>query len=621
MSFSFRNLFNQEGEIPVDGAASANIKISNQTENPFSADRPSDPNSGERGNSAQPAAAAGNSLSFTVGELLAFIPPAISAQSGVSTTQMVSVPAPLNGANEIKLSTLYQVCPNLFAAEITPLNDSVIPLPSQAESAPAAETEPIKPSTENPFWSGNEAASPVSQQQAQPNPSASSDSFSGQGMNPPTMDGFTPASSADPVADQIQPGLGESLINRGQDQVTFQEAIPPKKAPVSPQQAPVAQQNVPASSQANETNGFISKENPFLSESDSTPESGVPNPFDSGPDFSTLFSKEAESEAKNSAKEPRDIPVKNSKGEISAFSAQVSSGKPSATPPQDQPSDAEASIFGKPSTSNTPLPESNEVEDADDLSAFIPPTAEELTMPDIPALRESEESAPQSETAKMEEYIFQGNPAAANPAASTGFVDAISEIPPLETTAPKAIAPETPLADIHSAGDFTSPAPADTLRGQPLEELEVSANISTPVPDTEKFPPIKDEVVRDIELRAVFGTNESFTLRKIATLIACMPGVNACAIATPGIALQASRDEEATIGEEAATLATTVRELAKLTGSPDAQSFTISTDKGILSIFVSGESYLTVQHDPGGFEPGVQEKLILVSRSLDGIEK
>ena len=113
---------------------------------------------------------------YLVSELLPFVPPAIAAKSGIPMELEVSIPMPADGSGEVKLSTIYHACPKLFAAEITPLNDSEITLPvkisgfssdeqfasspfvpgkafggdSDGASAPESHHEP---ESENPFWS------------------------------------------------------------------------------------------------------------------------------------------------------------------------------------------------------------------------------------------------------------------------------------------------------------------------------------------------------------------------------------------------------------------------------------------------------------------------------------
>lgn len=64
-----------------------------------------------------------------ISEILPYIPPAIVARSGIPMELSVSVPLPENGSREVRLSVLHHLCPALFAAEITPMNDLAITLP------------------------------------------------------------------------------------------------------------------------------------------------------------------------------------------------------------------------------------------------------------------------------------------------------------------------------------------------------------------------------------------------------------------------------------------------------------------------------------------------------------
>ncbi len=242
-------------------------------------------------------------------------------------------------------------------------------------------------------------------------------------------------------------------------------------------------------------------------------------------------------------------------------------------------------------------------------------------------------------------------PVAPAPQEEGGFiVPASVEEPPAAVTEPVEEKPE-PAAAVEEpktavaeetatpAFDFTpdttveadslSPeaAPKEEVVGtpEPIEAEPIAASVPEVAVEEEidlsAFPAaMDDEIVKDVELRAVFGTNEEFTLRKIATLIVCMPGVSACAVVNPFKALQASRDEDTQIGDDARAMAENVKQLAALTGIPEAKSFTIHTDKGIMSLFSEGGSTLTVLHEPGGFEDGVREKLMLVTRALDSIE-
>jgi len=127
--------------------------------------------------------------------------------------------------------------------------------------------------------------------------------------------------------------------------------------------------------------------------------------------------------------------------------------------------------------------------------------------------------------------------------------------------------------------------------------------------------------LRDLELRAIFSTGESFTLSIVARRVVGLPGIISCSRSTPGKLVQASKSDEGRLGNEAREMVTTLRSLAKLTGLPEARTFTLHTDRGIVSLFLEGECCVMVHHESAAFEPGVREKLILVARSLINLEE
>ena len=75
------------------------------------------------------------------------------------------------------------------------------------------------------------------------------------------------------------------------------------------------------------------------------------------------------------------------------------------------------------------------------------------------------------------------------------------------------------------------------------------------------------------------------------------------------------------MGNDALEMISTLRNLAKLTGLPEARNFTLHTDRGIVSLFLEGECCVTVNHESATFLPGVREKLIIVARSLIHLEE
>ena len=169
-------------------------------------------------------------------------------------------------------------------------------------------------------------------------------------------------------------------------------------------------------------------------------------------------------------------------------------------------------------------------------------------------------------------------------------------------------------------------APATESKPHFFEELEPPAT-PAPVDKTPEATPQRsstansnDQSVRDIELRAVFCSNEPFTYLRVADLTAALPGITAAAIVAPGFTAQSPRNREGgELAVQASSLIMGVREIARISGMPNAETFTLHTDQGVVSIFLHGDYCLTVRHQTGHFDPGVREKLILVARGLAGI--
>jgi hypothetical protein len=129
-----------------------------------------------------------------------------------------------------------------------------------------------------------------------------------------------------------------------------------------------------------------------------------------------------------------------------------------------------------------------------------------------------------------------------------------------------------------------------------------------------------DISLRDLELRAIFSTDENFTLSAVAKKVVGLEGIEGCALATKTKLVQASKTEQSRLGSEAREMIGTIRNLAKLTGLPEARSFTLHADRGTVSIFLEGDCCVTVNHSSSEFRPGVKEKLILIARSIHKLE-
>lgn len=197
----------------------------------------------------------------------------------------------------------------------------------------------------------------------------------------------------------------------------------------------------------------------------------------------------------------------------------------------------------------------------------------------------------------------------------TGFFEELETVPtPVAAPAPAS----APVAQASAPVATPAPAPAQPVATSPAPSVgDLSAKIF-PLPAA---PESASLVPRDIELRAVFGTNESFSFRRVADLTAGLPGILACAIIAPGCTAQAPRGRESgDLAVQAGALLNGVREIARATGMPNAETFTLHTDQGLISVFLHGDHCLTVRHQVGQFDPGVREKLILVTRGLAALE-
>ncbi|MCB1231765.1 MAG: hypothetical protein KDN19_15965, partial [Verrucomicrobiae bacterium] len=80
-----------------------------------------------------PVSGTGKSATYSVREILPFLPPSLVSQDHLPLDKSVPVPLPAEGT-EVKLSTIQSVCPEIFATEITPLNDSEVTLPQREDN-------------------------------------------------------------------------------------------------------------------------------------------------------------------------------------------------------------------------------------------------------------------------------------------------------------------------------------------------------------------------------------------------------------------------------------------------------------------------------------------------------
>jgi len=555
----------------------------------------------------------------------------------------VEICLPADGSNDVLLSALYQVCPELFAVEITPLNESTVTLPAKLSPLQKAAPEANSPLAPRPTLSkppGRRDAPFLLPPKSSP---ARSDAERANPLWPPEKEEVEPAPQSHPLSDMS----GQEPQWRTPDDAA--ESEPPKgsgqaavvngfTSPSSPGGHPFDQ------SPEAEKKGPATNEEP----SPATPFSGIPFEIEGG--YSTLFSIKAEedseipfpSPAQKIASSPENIdsrPESPSEGTWGTMFDAKTASETSA--------EVKASAKGLGSTGNlipgslaeSAAPTSGHESERgvavadEDYGVFLHPSNEGCEVPAALQMDSSSELAPDLENEKA---AFEGNVSTPSivfeplpQSLKEGFSEVKSEPKPIPVPDDPAAMPAKSAARAERTAFSCNSGSLKEAQYRVSEERKLA-----PAPACDLEPVATQTVasgaipgvfrpgeIKDLELRAIFSTNDSFTLRSVAQRVVALPGIASCALATPGRLVQASRNEESRIGDEAKEIVQTIRSLAKLTGIPDAQSFTLHTDRGIISLFLDGECCLTIHHESGDFGPGIREKMILVSRNLENLER
>ncbi len=508
---------------------------------------------------------------FLVSELLPFIPPAISAQSGIPMEKEVEVPLPANGSRDVELSTLYQVCPELFATEITCLNDSVVTLPAKLGLlADAPFSAPLKASEMSKPWvqasngeSSVKTPNPPESQEDNPSWSAPTSqtpkqvATAGKGFG----SGFQSHSSPPIEKD-------ESRKNENGTAADLVFSAPMNKKAEEGAETP----------QVSGRNGAEAPPTEFLNKPESDASFGFggssfgdsPNPFDSTEGFATLFSKQADGDA--------EIPFPESEVE------------PETEPESEKRDACEASGGFTWGIGQDPAQSSEEPAPLD--SRF----ASSAGFPS-PVVAERRELVTKTEVVKSD----------------TEKESIELPVEPIEKTEEEPITPgsnsaATPASS--GAKEFVSLSPSSL--SNPVANYPPSINQASAEDE--------DELSRDLVFRAIFSVSEPFTLSKVARNVVGLEGISGCVLATPTKVVQVSKSEQSRVGDEAIEMVESIRNLARLSGVPEAKSFTLRADKGTVSLFLETDCCVTVHHEQEGFAPGVREKLILIAQSIHQLE-
>lgn len=686
MSFSFRNIFS-----PDDSESEA--AAAEKGPGGFSA-----PGGvpAARGGLSGAGPTGGHAQSFLVSELLPYIPKAIAAQSGIPMSKELKVPVPADGSLDVRLSTLYQICPELFAAEITPLNDSVVTLPPRLGATPetSALSDAVFSWSSPPSAKENPFSSPAKENLSPAESAAAGNSFSAPGTPPAieapklaggfdapmsleSIGGVAPTPGAAPAHGfsgvfQASPGKGGGGKADGPARNPFEGSADfatlfSKQAEVDsripyPHSNAAAAAGAPVSSTEPEGvwgamfsgSGFGDDSDQEVVGSGTAPfenigkllNLGKTNPPDPVPSFGAVPGEPAFSGLGPGAKTPPATPKSETVAEL-AFAAGFSAFAPASAdePTEGSPAAASSSapLAGFHGSPVDPEPSAPAMSPAfSPFAAFQGPPPHPVieTAPApvfAPASRPMAE--PQSATvpeAPVGEDRFPQSQAFGTPDSGSAPVPGPAAMPvpfasphekkpgdvPVSSFTSFTPAFAHPLASPAAgvAGPYQAPVVPEiheeTIAEGALPVTAGDAPVATPTAPPAPPAPSDAEELRDLELRAIFSTSESFTFSMVARRVVALPGINSCSLSAPGKLIQASRREETRLGNEARDMVATLRSLAKLTGLPEARTFTLQTDRGIVSLFLEGDCCVTVHHDSAAFPPGVREKLILVARSL-----
>lgn len=587
MSFSFRNIFSPD-DSEFDGSRDAEGSTGFSG---FGA------GSQGRGNLLAQATAKEQGQTFLVSELLPLIPTAIVAPSGIPMEKEISVPFSADGSLDVKLTALYQICPELFATEITPLNDSVITLPPRVGATMLVGTESASFAASSIFFKpegnseggGNAFWSPVT-------PLKASSATSPAAPNPFAAEAGAPKNAFAPPAETTGP---DSVKMAG----GFQE---PAGALVGNAFSAGSGAMV-GSHETHPVSGFFGfGVSPTAKNEGETASGG--NPFESEKGFATLFSKQAEQDAAIPHPASPIAEAGNGPGPEGGWGAmfrrEVKEEPVEAVPDFD-------SIGNLLNQAKKPQEPQGFTIPSVDLTTISAKGAEVE-----PLRQENEGSAKPSEAMG----VLVGDEK------STAMAAEAAGTPPVsgsgENAAPEPVLTEADFAAVEAVFAAAA-APVEAVAETPMMEIAapapkvvVEAPVVAPAVATPAVPAGDDDELRDLEMRAIFSTSERFNLPMVARKVVALPGINSCSLSTSFKIVHASRSDETRLGNEAREMIATLRSLAKLTGLPEARTFTLQTDRGIVSLFLEGDCCVSVNQESATFQPGVREKLILIARSI-----
>jgi len=200
---------------------------------------------------------------------------------------------------------------------------------------------------------------------------------------------------------------------------------------------------------------------------------------------------------------------------------------------------------------------------------------------------------------------------------------------PTPSTAPEPLESLSPLSDHLPSeppmafGTIATPdlppaqaAPPAQSPFAPAEQAPAAPAEATPSPFADSR--FSDEPEQSA-LRALFMVDGQLDAAAVVQHCSELIGIVECVAVSASGSLRASSAVGDPLLENAPTLAENVRALAAALGVESAGPLTVRSPQGLVSFFAAGDACLGVLHGDEGFQPGVQERLLLVAAELPSL--
>lgn len=256
---------------------------------------------------------------------------------------------------------------------------------------------------------------------------------------------------------------------------------------------------------------------------------------------------------------------------------------------------------------------------------IAPPAAPDSQIPssDADAAPADQPFQPVVDMTMFEPVAADSLPSAPNAAWPFGEMEQNGSTP---STAPEPLESLSPLSD-HLPSELptafgSAPVVAPVVVAAPVADLPPSVGAEQePAASAEATPsPFADsrfsDVPEQLTLRALFMVDGKLDTAAVVQHCSELIGVVECVVVSACGGLRASSVVGDPLLENAPALVANVRALAAALGAEGAGPLTVRSPQGLVSFFTAGDACLGVLHGDEGFQPGVQERLLLVAAEL-----